>query len=276
MIDKNLKNNLEDFEKLNIQSQKIINNDSNIEIIETLKELIHITHQRAEIIDKVIHYKEFINLHQEIKEYLNSKGKIIFNFDELLLSKTLINQDEALKFLEIEKVLFYKILKENPVNAIILIRKHCEDKAKMLLNSLLDLNSDDSIGITGQRLAKLFLKVRSDIPIENRIQSLNALLNTENDIIKIITTFGDMALTYQSNNDITLSLLTSLEKLIKEKRIDLRDKYSKLMELESKIEERKNELKIIEETIKNTLNKKKNEEEKEEEEEEDNYKEIVD
>jgi len=263
MINDEFKRDLEEFEELGKNDQNIINNVNNSEMFNILKNIIDITKTREEILNRVMAYDDFANLFQIIKEYKLNSGKVIFNFDELLLSKTLIKEEDAVRFLEIEKNLFNKILKDNPIKAIIFIRKHCEDKTKLLLKGLLDLNSDDSIGVSGQRLAKIFLKVRNDIPIENRVQSLNSLLNIENDIIKVLITFQDIALTYQSNNDMTLILLAILESNIKDKRKEIKEKKEKLIEIDNKIEDKKEELNNLKIEITN-LKEEKNNKEKEE------------
>ncbi len=187
--------------------------------------------EEPEASPKVVNANKTLSLIDKIVQKYNGDADyeaLISLADEGMLMEL----DDILNNLEIERKTFEDKLAKNPIDFISFYRQRLEMNITYLYDTLQDLEAE-SIGQFGQRLPGLFKRVREKYTDEELPTDIKELVDAGNDINKLISATVQLSLKLWAAHDLGLYILVTLS-----------DKRNNLINEIKGLEEEKKQLEI--------------------------------
>jgi hypothetical protein len=171
------------------------------------------------------------------------KGEPEFeNLATLETEGTLMDFQDILNNLDIDKSIFESKMAKNPIEFILYYRQKLEAGTTYLYDTLQDLEVDGNIGQFGQRLPNLFSKVKTNYSSEELPSDIRELVDAEKDINKLISATVQLSLKMWAAHDMSLYILISLSKKRDKLISQINNSQNELMQLEENKEQIRKEI----------------------------------
>lgn len=252
--------------ELNEHLESIVNTKSDLK--ETINELDNqaLSDEEKSYVERFREVETYITkLINEIKEVINKedyiylkiyieKSGLLEDADEYLKaflfmmeSQYALTLEKQLSYLDTSTSNYKDKLSDGIREALLYTINLLENQVASLIRSMQNLESQERIGDTGQRIPLFFKRVRDSIPEYLRTKPLQKLLDTEQDIILLLESLIEVSLKYQAAYyNLIYTIATSYDTLLKTDE-ELEETTTALAEAKEQKETLDKEIKELEE-----------------------------
>lgn len=172
-------------------------NEVDFEIINLYRDILELKSE----IDNFISDKSYVIVKRLIDKYSKNKSPQFNLLKRLISDGIVLDIDKCLLHLGINKNTFYEHMKDAE-NFKVYYRQKLEGEINYLYDTMKDLDSEEKIGMFGQRLSVLFDNISNKYQEDLLPSDIRKLLEAKSDIEKLLFTNIQVYMKYQSAHDL--------------------------------------------------------------------------